>query len=83
MSVPLILGCAWVLAGACVALLPMRRQYSPGFALLLSAPILIGWIAAEHGPWIALAGLAAFVSMFRRPLRHLLGIVLRREGRAT
>ena len=74
MSVPLVIGCLWVVAAALVALLPMRRQYAPGLALLLAAPVLIVWIGAVHG-WVpAGLGLAAFVSMFRRPLVALWGM---------
>lgn len=72
MSLPLILGCLWVLASAIVAMLPMRRQMVPGVALLISAPLLLGWIAYVHGwVWLVL-GLFAFVSMFRNPLRYFL-----------
>lgn len=63
---------AWVFSSAIVAMLPMRHQYVPGIALLIIAPILIFFIAREVG-WIpALLGLAAFVSMFRNPLRFIL-----------
>lgn len=71
MSLPLLLGCLWVVAATVVAFLPMRRQYAPGIALLIAAPALIVWIGFAHGMWIAVAGLAAFVSMFRNPLRYL------------
>lgn len=61
----------WVLASAGVAMLPMKRQYVPGVALLIAAPILIGWIAWEVAWWAGLLALCAFVSMFRNPLRYL------------
>ncbi|WP_370541700.1 DUF2484 family protein [Actibacterium sp. 188UL27-1] len=61
----------WVLAGATVAMLPMRYQYGPGLALLLVAPILIGLIGWQVGIWAAAAALLAFLSMFRNPLRYL------------
>jgi len=70
-SLPLILGVVWVLASSVVALLPMRHQYAPGLALLIAAPVLILWIGAAHGWGWAALGLAAFVSMFRNPLRYL------------
>ncbi|WP_373353712.1 DUF2484 family protein [Pseudoroseicyclus sp. CXY001] len=61
----------WVLAGTVTALLPMRRQMVPGSLLLLSAPVLLVWLAHDHG-WIWLAaGLAAFASMMRNALRYL------------
>lgn len=67
----LVLGALWVLAATATALLPMRRQYLPGVALLITAPVLLIWIGMTHG-WLWLAfGLFAFLSMFRRPLRYL------------
>ena len=72
MSLPLILGCIWVLVATVTALMPMRRQMVPGVALLLSAPLLLGWIGYVHGwVWVAV-GLAAFASMMRNPLRYLI-----------
>lgn len=72
MSLPLILGCVWVLAATATAMLPMRRQMVPGVALLVAAPVLLGWIGYSHG-WIWLAiGLFAFLSMFRNPLLYFL-----------
>lgn len=72
MSLPLILGCLWIVLGAAVALLPMRQQFAPGLILLIAAPVLIVWIGAAHG-WIWSAfGLFAFLSMFRRPLMVLI-----------
>lgn len=66
----LILCCIWVLASAGVAMLPMRRQYVPGVALLVAAPVLIAMIGVQYGWVFAVLGLAAFLSMFRNPLRY-------------
>lgn len=74
----LVLGSVWVVAATVVALLPMRFQILPGLALLLAAPLLIWRIGVEFGWLPALLGLAAFVSMFRKPLRYL---ALRAIGR--
>lgn len=71
MSTSLFLGCVWVLAATVVAMLPMRAQMIPGLALLIAAPLLIGFIGFQHGWIIALAGLVAFLSMFRNPLKYL------------
>ncbi|MCF3593577.1 DUF2484 family protein [Rhodobacteraceae bacterium LMO-12] len=70
MSASLILGCFWVLAATVVAMLPMRRQYVPGVALLIVAPVLIGFIGWQHGWVFAVFGVAALVSLFRKPLRY-------------
>ncbi len=65
------LSLAWVFASAGVAMLPMRRQYIPGVALLLAAPVLIVLIGAQYGWVFAALALAAFISMFRNPLRYI------------
>ncbi|WP_371171024.1 DUF2484 family protein [Aliiroseovarius sp. 2305UL8-7] len=68
MSPALITAALWVVAATIVALLPMRRQFPPGLALLIAAPVIIIWIGATHGWLWAILGLAGFLSMFRRPL---------------
>ena len=70
MSSSLLAACLWALAATITAFLPMRRQFPPGIALLILAPVLIVWIGATHGIWLAALGLAGFVSMFRRPLAY-------------
>ena len=70
MSLAVILACIWVFAATATAFLPMRLQYAPGLTLLVAAPFLIAYLGIQHG-WIAgVAALAAFVSMFRNPLRY-------------
>ena len=63
---------AWVIASTIVALLPMRHQYIPGVALMVVAPVLMLWIGISVAWWASLLALAAFVSMFRNPLRYFL-----------
>ncbi|MEM9434450.1 MAG: DUF2484 family protein [Pseudomonadota bacterium] len=70
MSLSLGLAIAWALAATITALLPMRYQYPPGLALLVAAPVLIVFMGVQHGVFIAVLGLAAFLSMFRNPLRY-------------
>lgn len=71
MSIPVILSILWVFTATVTAMLPMRHQYVPGVILLLAAPVLIVWMGALHGWWLAVLGLAAFASMMRNPLRYL------------
>ncbi|MEN8894908.1 MAG: DUF2484 family protein [Yoonia sp.] len=71
MTPSLIIGCIWVLAGTVTALLPMRRQYIPVVTLLILAPVLIIWIGYDVGWLVGGLCLAAFLSMFRNPLRYL------------
>ena len=68
MSLPLLMGCLWVIAATITALLPMKQQMVPGMTLLVLAPVLLLWIGLAHGwLWVAL-GLCALRSMVRRPL---------------
>lgn len=62
----------WVFASAACAMLPIRHQYVPAVTLLIAAPVLLFFIGQQVG-WIpALLGLAAFISMFRNPLRFII-----------
>jgi hypothetical protein len=67
-SLSLLLALIWGLAATGVAFLPWRAQFPPGIALLIAAPPLIAFLGYQHGALAAIAGLAAFVSMFRNPL---------------
>jgi hypothetical protein len=71
MSGSLLAACLWVLAATGTAMLPMRRQYVPGIALLIAAPFLLGFLGYQHGGVVFGLCLAAFLSMFRDPLRYL------------
>ena len=62
---------AWVFASVATAMLPMRLQFVPGICLLIAAPVLIILISMELGWWVGILALAAFVSMFRNPLRYI------------
>lgn len=70
MSLSVISAVLWVFAATGVAMLPMRLQFPPGILLLIAAPALIVWLGLDFGWIVAAAALAAFISMFRRPLRY-------------
>ncbi len=69
MALSLIIACAWVLASTIVAMLPMRLQFPPGVVLFASAPALILWLTLDFGWFIGALAIAAFVSMYRNPIR--------------
>ena len=70
MTLSLILAFLWVVAATITAMLPMRRQFIPGFVLLIvSVPMLI-FVGYENGWWVALVALAGAASMFRKPLNY-------------
>ena len=74
-----VFACLWVVAAALVAMLPMRWQILPGLALLAAAAPLLWRLGADYGPWAAALAVLALLSMFRRPLRHLLTRARRRQ----
>jgi hypothetical protein len=61
----------WVFASAICAMLPIRLQYVPAVILLIAALILIIMIGIQINPWVAIAAVVAFLSMFRNPLRFI------------
>lgn len=71
MNGSIIFAALWAVASAVTAFLPMRWQYFPGIALLLLAPVLIGWLFYDFGWIVGLLAVCAFVSMFRNPLIYI------------
>ncbi len=70
MNLSLTLACAWVVVACIAAMFPSRRAHWPLAYVLIAAPVLIVWLGVTYG-WLAgLGALAAFVSMFRNPLRY-------------
>ena len=68
MSLSLLSACLWVLVATCVAFLPFRAQFPPGIVLLIAVPVLLVWLALDHGMLLAGIGVLGFASMFRNPL---------------
>lgn len=71
MTPSILIAALWVVASTITAFLPMRRQYVPGIALLVAAPVLIGWLAYDFGWLFGVVAVFAFVSMFRNPLVYI------------
>ncbi|MEP1766361.1 MAG: DUF2484 family protein [Sulfitobacter sp.] len=65
------LSIGWVFAGVGVSMLQIRQQFIPAGILMIAAPVLIVMAGMQFGWIYALLGGAAFVSMFRNPLRYL------------
>jgi len=70
MSMSVYAAIAWVFAATGVAMLPMPRQFPPGIVLLIAAPALIIWLGLDFGWLVGIGALAAFLSMFRNPIRY-------------
>ena len=70
MSAPVAAAVIWVFLATCTAFLPMRFQFVPGIALLIAAPAVIAWLGLTYGILAGVGALAAFLSMFRKPLAY-------------
>jgi Protein of unknown function (DUF2484). len=75
---PLVALAIWALATMALAPLPLRHQILPGLALLLVLPVLLIWTGRVHGYLPVVIGLAAAVSLFRKPLKVLWKRLVRR-----
>jgi len=65
------LAIGWVFAAVGVSMLRIRHQFIPAGVLILAAPVLIIMAGMQFGWIYAVLSAAAFVSMFRNPLRYI------------
>lgn len=72
---PVFALCIWALATMALSPLPIRYQIPPGILLLLMLPGLVIWLGMVHGILPVLVSIAAAVSLFRKPLKALIGRV--------
>lgn len=70
MKLSLILACLWAVGCSITAMLPMKYQFAPGLTLLIATPFLLGYLGYQYGIWLVILGLAAFISLFRKPLAY-------------
>lgn len=63
--------CIWALATMGLAPLPIKYQILPGIGLLLALPVLLVWLARDHGALPVVVCIFAAVSLFRKPLKAL------------
>lgn len=72
MSLSLTLACFWALLANVLAMTPSRDNHWRNAYILIAVGIpLLGYITAQHGPWIALLVLAAGCSILRWPVIYL------------
>jgi hypothetical protein len=72
MSLSLTLACLWAVAANIIAMTPSRDQHWRNAYLLISLGIpVLGYVTAQHGPWVGLLVLAAGCSVLRWPVIYL------------
>ena len=71
MSISLILACIWAVVASILAMTPSRDHHWRNAYVLIAVGIpLLGFVTAQHGPWIGLLVLAAGCSILRWPVYH-------------
>ncbi|MEM6304154.1 MAG: DUF2484 family protein [Pseudomonadota bacterium] len=80
MSMPLILVCFWAVVANVIAMMPSRDHHWRNAYILIAVGIpILGFVTAEHGPWVGLLVLAGGCSVLRWPVIYLMRW-LRRGG---
>ncbi len=62
----------WVVVISGIAMIPYPRHAPYAGAMLLLLPVVLGFVAWQHGPWPAVVLFLAAASIFRKPLAYLL-----------
>ncbi|MDF3414122.1 DUF2484 family protein [Sulfitobacter sp. M57] len=72
MSLSLTLACCWAVLANVLAMTPSRDNHWRNAYVLIAVGIpLLGFITAQHGPWIGLLVLAGGCSILRWPVIYL------------
>jgi hypothetical protein len=87
MSLSLTLACLWAVVANVLAMTPSKDQHWRTAYILIALGLpVVGYVAVQHGPWVALLVLAGACSVLRWPViylgRWLRRVVLRRDGAA-
>lgn len=69
MSASLILTCLWAVAANVIAMTPSKDHHWRNAYILIGLGIpVLGYVTAQHGPWVGLLVLAGGVSILRWPV---------------
>jgi hypothetical protein len=87
MSLSLTLACLWAVVANVLAMTPSKDQHWRNAYILIALGLpVVGYVAVQHGPWVALLVLVGACSVLRWPViylgRWLRRVVLRRDGAA-
>ncbi|MBM1557370.1 DUF2484 family protein [Sulfitobacter mediterraneus] len=87
MSLSLTLACLWAVVANVLAMTPSKDQHWRNAYILIALGLpIVGYVAVQHGPWVALLVLVGACSVLRWPViylgRWLRRVVLRRDGAA-
>ncbi len=83
MSTSIVLACIWAVVANVLAMTPSKDNHWRNAYVLIALGIpIVGFVTAQHGPWIGLLILAAGCSILRWPV-YFLARWLRRSTRIS
>ncbi|ABG32851.1 DUF2484 domain-containing protein [Roseobacter denitrificans] len=72
MSLSLTLAALWAVLANVLAMLPSRDHHWRTAYMLIAVGIpIVGYVTAQHGPWVGMLILAAGMSVLRWPVIYL------------
>ena len=72
MTLSLIAAALWLVVANVLAMIPSNdNHWRRAYVLIALGVPLVGWVTYQNGPWIALAVLAAGMSVLRWPVIYL------------
>ena len=72
MTLSLIAAALWLVVANVLAMIPSNdNHWRRAYMLIALGVPLVGWVTYQNGPWIALAVLAAGMSVLRWPVIYL------------
>lgn len=73
MSLSLILACFWAVIANVLALTPSAdNHWRNAYGLIAIGIPIVGYVTAQHGPWMGMIVLAAGCSVLRWPVIHFM-----------
>jgi len=73
MSLSLILACFWAVVANVLAMTPSSDNHWRNAYMLIAVGIpILGYVTAQHGPWVGLIVLAAGCSVLRWPVIYMM-----------
>ena len=84
MSLSLVLACFWFVIANILAMTPSKDFHWRSAYLLIAVGIpIVGFVTAQHGPWLGMLVLAGGCSVLRWPVVYFVRWLRRGAGRIT
>lgn len=84
MSISILLACIWAVSANVLAMTPSKDHHWRNAYILIAVGIpIVGYVTAQHGPWLGLLILAGGCSVLRWPMIYLTRWIKRSFGKSV